>query len=450
MTQELFVFAGVVACIFLFSMVETLWTIINRPAEAVKRFENANQRFGWSRAHLISALIGYLGFVYTGIYGLLFWTPTNWRAVNEYGEFTALRHTLASLFTFAAFATAGSFERLARVLSDIPMLRQTLNGIQQVIAQAHNLSPIIKSLSGTGSGAPESLREADLAWLRVQADTLQHKIALIVRDSVESERRVIEESAKADLKAAEAKALREREQAKRAKIETVLAEVLPRSPLSVVDALPVGETTEWVTIAAPVVNTRWRKLDAIFGVLEIPKGRERDELRSTDISVALRGVPGIEVPGDLQVVGHYQGSSHGGKTEIVAKYQGELVDLERVVRFEMSLDGLCAAFFFAHILPTYGRFWHSLYDNDYSMLLERPALVAWLLRSGVEPTLGNFQSINSGPGFRVSASGSALRAAALGAGLTTSLTDFSIKLVDGELIDSSREVLVQNKNMVLY
>lgn len=438
------VIAAAVVCVTLFAMVETVWTVMNRPAAAVERFERANERFGKSRVYLIAALIGYLGVVYCGIYGLLFWMPSSWGTVGEDGEFTALRHTVAGLFTFAALPAAGLFGRYARLLNEILMWKQTLKGVEQMIDRVHDLAPIIESFSLGRDAAPEKLREADLWWLRTHADILQRNVSNMIESALARERKAVEDKASAAAKAAEV-------QAQVARIEAALEAALPCPVPPVVDALPVAGTAGWVTIAPAAVNAHWAKLDKIFEVLAVPNGRERDELRLTDISVALCAAPGIELPAGLKVVGHYRGGSHGGETQIVATLDGKLVDLAHSARFAMTLDGLCAAFFIAHLAPMYGRFWHSLYGNDYSMLLNRSALMAWLLHSGIdaEPA-SSLQGLNCGPGLRVSAAGSVLRAAALGAGATTNLTDFTIELADGRLTDSARQLLVRSNTTILY
>lgn len=445
------VIAATVVCVALFAMVETVWTVMNRPAAAVERFERANERFGKSRAYLIAALIGYLGVVYCGFYGLLFWMPPNWGAVNEDGEFTALRYTVAGLFTLAALPATGLFERYARLLNEIPMWKQTLKGVEQMIDRVHNLPPVIELFSSGRKAAPEDLREADLWWLRAHADVLQRNVSNMIENALARERKAVEDKANAADKAVEVQAQRERKQTQVARIEAALEAALPCPAPLVVDALPVDGTAGWVTIASAAVNARWASLDKIFAALAVPNGRERDELRLTDISVALRAAPDIELPAGLKVVGHYRGGSHSGETEIVATLDGKLVDLAHTARFAMTRDGLCAAFFIAHLMPTYGRFWHSLYNNDYSMLLDRSALVAWLLHSGIEVEPGSpLQGLGRGPGLHVSAAGSVLRAAALGAGATTNLTDFSIELADGHLTESARQLLVRSNTRVLY
>lgn len=40
------VIVATAVCVALFAMVETVWTVMNRPAAAVGRFERANERFG--------------------------------------------------------------------------------------------------------------------------------------------------------------------------------------------------------------------------------------------------------------------------------------------------------------------------------------------------------------------------------------------------------------------
>ena len=445
------VIAATVICVALFAMIETVWTIMNRPAAAVERFKRANVHFGKSRVYLIAALVGYLSVIYCGFYGLLFWMPSNWGAVDEDGEFTALRYTIAGLFTFASLPTAGLFERYARLLNEIPMWKQTLKGVEQMIDRVHNLPSVIETFSSGRDATPEDLREADLCWLRAHADVLQRHVSNMIDNALARERKAVEDKANAAAKAAEVQAQREHKQTQVARIEAALEAALPCPALPVVDALPVAGTASWVTIATAAVNERWVRLDKIFAALAVPNGRERDELRLTDISDALRAAPGIELPADLKVVGHYRGGSHGGETEIVATLDGKLVDLAHTARFAMTLDGLCVAFFLAHLVPTYGRFWHSIYDNDYSMLLDRSALVAWLLHSGIEVEAGSpLSGLGRGTGLRVSAGESVLRAAALGAGATTSLTDFSIDLADGHLTKNARQLLVRSNTTVLY
>jgi hypothetical protein len=376
--------------------------------------------------------------------------PSSWGTVDDGGEFTALRHIVAVVFTFLELPAAGMFERYARLQNDIAMWNQTLNGVKLMIDRAHNLAPLIESLSLGGDAVPENLRKADLRWLRSHADLLQHNIATVIESTLASERKAVEAKADAFARTVEVQTRRDRELAQIARIEAALEAALPRPAPQVVDALPVAGTAGWVTIASAAVKARWVKLNSVFAVLGVPKGHEYDELRLTDISVALRSAPGIELPTNLRVVGHYRGSSHGGETEIVATLDGKVVDLAYTARFAMTLDGLCAAFFISHLAPTYGRFWHSLYDNDYSMLLDRPALVAWLLRSDIETGIGLPLKGLEWPGLRVAAAGSVLHAAALGAGATTDLTDFSIALADGRITDSARLPLVRSNTRVLY
>ena len=189
--------AATVVCVALFAMVETVWTVMNRPAAAVERFGRSNERFGKSRVYLLAALIGYLGVVYCGFYGLLFWMPSNWGTMDEDGEFTALRYTVAGLFTFAALPASGLFERYARLLNEIPLWKQTLKGVEQMIDRVHNLPPVIESFSSGPNAAPEDLREADLEWLRAHADVLQRNVSNMIESALARERKAVEDKANA-------------------------------------------------------------------------------------------------------------------------------------------------------------------------------------------------------------------------------------------------------------
>jgi hypothetical protein len=208
---------------------------------------------------------------------------------------------------------------------------------------------------------------------------------------------------------------------------------------------------DWINILPEAVKKRWSKFNEVFKAFYILNGQEHDDLRLTEISAALRCIPGIELPTDLTVVGHYHGYDNKGQAEIITTLNGSQVNLADVSRFSMSLDGICAAFFIAHLAPTYGRFWHSLYNHDYPIFFDQSSLVAWLVYGNINPDDGNpLQSLKFRPGFRVSTAGSALRAAALGAGSTTGLTDFMIELADGRLTKIDRQLLIRSNTMILY
>jgi hypothetical protein len=58
MNTAFLVITATVACVALLAVIETVWTVMNRPAAAVDRFKRANERFGGSRAYLLTALLG--------------------------------------------------------------------------------------------------------------------------------------------------------------------------------------------------------------------------------------------------------------------------------------------------------------------------------------------------------------------------------------------------------
>jgi hypothetical protein len=439
MKTAFLVISAAVVCVALFAMVETVWRVINRPVEFLERLQRAINRSGSGRVYLIAALIGYAGFVFCGFYGLLFWIPSRGLSDDDYEA----RVVIAGLFTLASLPSIALFERYARLVSEVQMHRQTLTGVERMIDQVRNLQPLIESFSTRRDAAPEHLRVADLSWLRARADGLQRNVSQMIEGTLERERKTVQEKAERERKAIQEKAERERRQVQIARTESALEATLPLPAPPVVNVLPDPETAVLVTVAPELVNAHWMKLHNIFGVL--------DKLGSTDLTFALRTAPGVEVPANLRVIGQYRGDSQGGETELVATLDGRIVDLARTMRYAVSLDGLCAAFFIVHLVPTYGRFWHELYNYDYSMLFDRSALVAWLMNSGIEVQPGRpLQGLDRGPGLRVNVGGSVLRAAALGAGATTDLTEFSIELMNGRLIGSARRPLLRSKRQVLY
>ncbi|WP_431685606.1 hypothetical protein [Hahella sp. NBU794] len=444
MRPLLLALAAIITVIALFAMIETVWTAISRPEAAIERFKDASKSFGKSRIYLTFAVIGFIGIVYCGTYSLLFWIPYSWGIVNQDGEFSTLRHSISGLFTALALPLVGVLADHARLLSDARRLKQTIKGVEKMIHCVNDLEPFIEKLSIEKGVVPKDIRAADLWWLDEQAKILQHNVTRVINDSLARERKALEEKEAATTAEIEARSVLI--QNKFNWVEAILNK-LPALPIA--NDIATGGQSDWMVLPTKIVTERWSKLEDLFSSLSVPKEMEQDELRLVDISKAFLNFPGMDGIKNLKVVGHYRGGTHGGDTTIVATLNGRDVGLSDIARFDRTIDGICSAFFIAHILPTYGRFWHGLYNNDYTIFLDYSSLGEWLFNNAGLGKDNCLQRLDRGAGLRIKVDGSKLRVAALGAGLTTPLTDFSIELAGNRIIGSTREVLGPS-NGILY
>ena len=446
------------------AMMETIWTIFYRPTKALVRLDKAYCGFWWPRLYLVAAVLGYFAFLFVGFYGALFWMPHSWGYIDEYGDFTPLQGMVAATLAFISLASIGLFETHARnavkIQEEIPAWTKTLADVDRLIRNVRNVQGMISAFNEDVDRSSESVHKTNKAYLLELAQTLQYGISGMIEEAVDQERSRCEESAKALLQSAEDKARVAQKAAqnriaaaKIAIVEATLEAIWARPAPPIVESLPVSGSTNWLIVAPSAVRARWSALGKIFSVLNVKRGLEGEDLLITDVSLAIRDAPGMRLPSELTVVAEYRGGTHAGATELVATLEGKQVDFATAATYTMDLDGICAAFFVAHILPTYGRFWHALYGMDYSILIERSDLVRWILQHDIDVRLDDRDSnaqFRDRPGLRIKLEDGAFIAAALGAGLTTNLIDFSVRLANGRITSVMADEVVKSNSGVLY
>ena len=204
-------------------------------------------------------------------------------------------------------------------------------------------------------------------------------------------------------------------------------------------------------IADLVTHGHWKKLHGVFEELSVKDGAENFRKNSRDLAPALRKIPGVTLPETLVLRGHYRAHMHGGITELVGIIAGQEVDYLKLANFADSDEGICSAFFFAHLAPNYGRYWHDLYDHDFSIVRDLRTLREWMVKNNIDDGSPEYARLTSiMPGLWFFSKNGYLHASALGFGLTTSMTLFSIKLRNGKIEEASRQVVAKIRGGVLY
>ena len=161
------------SCISIFSLMENTWVTIKRPDKFLARLEIKKRKITFINAYLILGILGYIGVMACGFYGMLFWIPDTWGNVDEDGQFISYRFWTTAFLTAASLFGILLFEDLARAQANVKALRQTIFGAEKIIQNAENLTPLLKG------GELKKIDDADIFWLYEQAEELRRKISRI-------------------------------------------------------------------------------------------------------------------------------------------------------------------------------------------------------------------------------------------------------------------------------
>lgn len=209
-------------------------------------------------------------------------------------------------------------------------------------------------------------------------------------------------------------------------------------------------------------------------------------------------LPGIHLDNGISAFSQYQGQSSGGHTvfyacdsseipssnlqeQIIALNEEDPVrkwqsahkislvgwSLRKAVSFDVTLEGLIAAFSFTYRLPTYGIFWHGAMTRDHSLLLDDRELQSVLGMSddrgpegiGILPRLSDVllddsvkeKVIDIGAGIRVATTRNGYYLSCLARKVNAGLVDLSLVVSsEGKVIGVKLERLAAAATRVLY
>lgn len=420
------------------------------PKRSVARFKNLDR---WSSyAYYISVLCSWSWFAYLGFYGLLFWFPTTWGGVDADGSFTSARITLSVVLTFGAICIIVAMEGYAEMKVENGSLRARLSGANKLVDSLHDIPRVLEGIKGADDESRPPIEPDDKLMLSHFGARLDHGIKRIVHQALLDEQRRSGEIEVAAKRQAAEEAKRLENGVKRLDVERRLAaisSVLPAASENIINDI-ASLTSDSVIVDADRWKSCWSSLKGCIGPAVEVGSAARSALRIVDLSPLLGKLRGVTVEPSTTVTGTYTGDSHGGATEFTAVISGTAIPLLNAVRFTDDLEGLAAAFYFAHVLPTMGRFWHGCRDYDYRFFCSKHALVEWLITSGPQRlTDESLKGLTSPCGLRARKEGSKFELAMLGGGPAT-VEDFSIDLVGGQITATRREKVFDSDARIFY
>lgn len=423
----------------LIAFLETAWTAIRSPENFLSRFENKTGFISPKNTYLIFALFGYIGMTACGFHGLLFWIPESWGTIDEDGQFNSLRSSATILLTMGALPGILIFEKYALAQIKAKEHKETILGVEKIIKNAENLDNFLPGEE------LKKLSRADIFWLYEIGNELRGKISQIHNLSKADTKNRDKFPFLNEIKTEQTNPV------KKENLESKIIEALNSKNYPVISSLNQAKKDEWQKITSQTVEKLWSDLDKNFLALHLKNTNRSSQDKTIEITDAFLKSTGVICPENFKATARYSCDGHYGSTEIFVSTNGTTLSINDSLIFENSIEGICSAFFICHILPTYGRFWHSLYDFDYDIFLENSELIEWLKKSGInDTTVNSFQSINQRPGLYIKLKESEIFISAIGAGLTTSLTDFTVSISEGKLLKQSREIILKSNSTVFY
>jgi hypothetical protein len=447
----LLILTGAATTIALCALFESVYSAGRRPKNFLTRLDRAENRLGWERIYSVSAALGYVGLVAGGVYTQLFWIPDGWGYSTEDGEFQSARVGITALLTLISIPGITLIERLAKnqiALSDA-RARSTFD--RKTLDMASRMVDSMERSLGDGhsseSEAPESSTNSedyDNPWVQDHAKRLRFAVERIVsRRLARGPEKPLATAVSDDSKQS---VLLDPSIQKKDVLDDLEALSFPK-----VASFAAIEHNGWVLLADHVYVGHWDRVKRQCDRLISGARRDPHEVSVIDVTSVVLSLPGLRLPKSMSVVGSYDGTHHGGSTDFAALLSGERTSVLEATRFSEDVDGLCSAFFIAHILPTAGRHWHGLYDFDYSFFSTNAQLATWLLNSGVlQGNEFSTSSLGQPAGLRIRMGTDSLYASALGAGRTTALTEFTIEVKDGRLVDCARRAVVKSRVRTFY
>lgn len=333
-------------------------------------------------------------------------------------------------------------EKLAR----LPVLTQAdADDAQRRLTE--NADPAIARLSGLIVSVLEDRRLA-----------LRHQEAQVARDAEHIRRETEEEQRRA----AERRELDERARAQAeadaqlvAQSRDALRDYRKRVFAPYVTTFDdIGDPPSEFRIAESVFKDQWSLLkDAAKATIRVS---EEDISRGHgppyDVSALLEAAKATRLSPSIRLTASYSGDGHGGSTTVygLGSY-GERRPWSEVLTFEMTLNGLVEAFYFAHALPRLGVYWHGLYDRDHSFVTSDKGLVSFFADALATADGKSWVEAFSTPaGLRVRRIGTDFAVACLAVSPSGGLTDRTAALQAGRVVRVDSAGLRRSSMQILY
>jgi hypothetical protein len=308
-----------------------------------------------SKVHVGTVLVGWCAIVLFGVQGMLFWLPRSW---DE------------GLFIVAGMAAMGSIpllmqiERLPRMRRKIEVESAVTTWMREQLKYPNTPSPSqLERLANDAADATKTAAEQEIAATKhVFAKSLKERDERLEAQAVQ---RLQREQA-AQVEQAERRRREDEEQAANQHLDKALKALVKHLPTTS-DSMAMEKGEEAVVDHAVLIAS-WTLFKELI-VSTQPSSQAEVTAAEHRLGANLAKLPGVELPAGAQVSILFSGSERDGYCDVVAVVPGDRKPLGEIIRYDDSLRGLLAAFFFAAALQRNWSWGHGCYDRDYGLLV---------------------------------------------------------------------------------
>jgi hypothetical protein len=440
----LLIAAGVIGVALAGLAIEALYTGLTRPQVMEKRFpEPPLVPSAFQRIYPYLLVAGAFNISVAALYGLLFWLEPLGRSIDS-DAFNAsqLRAGLSFVGAFGLTMLSTSLLDAVDQLNRLRRALATLGAAKALTEQLSRGSTLDESWSSFDSS--EDPNASDRVWLRGRLEDLRRFAAHQAPKPSAEPRQAPSSTSTSDPQ------IQRRFEAVSALTDSLLPITRDRSNEVSSDSEASADGL-YVVNQGAMINA-FAPFKSVASLADLTDNERESGHCQTDMTSAFLDLPGLTASSAHRLLAIYEGNAKGGYTRFVARaVDGTEIPLVDALTFDQSLSGALGAFFIAHVLPTYGRFWHGRYDFDYMLFPHQVPLVGWLARSGFSGSDASELSVIDRPAaLTVLRRDGILEVAAYGAGETTPLTLFGAEIASGRLSKVTRRVVLSSRVRTLY
>ncbi|MGH9657943.1 MAG: hypothetical protein ACRD96_05325 [Bryobacteraceae bacterium] len=438
-----------------------------------------------SRIFLSLAAIGFVTCLFQGARAMLFWVPSTWGSVDENGQYQTLATILAALFAFAGLFFIAFIDGATHEKVWLRVTREHLQGLSEILQASLDRRTLADlkekyekkaaELAADLGPLPAGRSDDDMvrhrmgptgeriAVLQALADTaqkqhqrLEHAVDSAINDERRRQQQALEHQAterqSAQRALEEAESAQRRSSKLREVTELIRVACDKRSYLPCSSSTSLQEDGTYV-LDARMVTKQWSTMSgaaaALLGLTD--QAIANGKVAPHSIQTLLDSLPGVTVPVGCTILAAYTGTAHGGRTEVFVECSGTKQSLDSALKLDSSVASLMSGFFATFGLPTFGIFWHGLYDYDYDFLFSDDDLLTAIGRQvGSSSVDLDLSTLDRPTGLRVHKAGDVCRVSCLAAFPNGSVVDLDVRFESGRIVGQTKEELVKSSTRVLY
>lgn len=320
--------------------------------------ERARDETWLTKVNTGAVFVGWFAIVQFGVQGLLFWLPRSWEE---------------GIFSLALFAALGSIYLLLQI-ERLPRMRREIEVEATVstwvLKELRNLntppSATVERLKYEAADTTKTAIEREIAATKsVFADALKKRdeqLEAQILQRMQREHAAEFEQVKLDRQEKETQAAK---QCRMAYLDSSLKALVQQLPTTS-DPMAMEHGAEAV-VDFELQMGSWTLFKDIV-VSTLPSSEVDAAASQQHLEANLLKLPGVNLPSGVRVAISFSGSERDGFCDAVAFSSGNQKPLGEVLRYDDSLQGILAAFFFAAALQRKWSWGHGRYDRDHVLL----------------------------------------------------------------------------------